>query len=321
MIDVLSYGLWNKVSKISRRSTRRACAIAYVSNADIIKFTRGDSLIVDASDESIKCGRTSARILKKLYGSGVELWSNPQLHAKILLLDDISIVSSANLSNHSKKYLYETAIVTDRPDVAGQLERILADLKTVSTQIDSNFIKRIVRLPVTIRPMFGRSKAVRSIKQHQRPRSWLINIYDAKYHGNEKEINKVSKSVRETVNPRENKVDWFFWPEGYSFSKLVRVGDSIVEIFRENAGSKSARGVTVYRHGRILKIFKEKGVRHITYHCAWPKDFEETSLNWVQFTKLAQRAGVKRQLSPASVRVLTESQSNVLYEIWPKSRN
>jgi hypothetical protein len=318
MIEVLSYGLWNRVRKIANRARRRSCAIAYVSSADIISFKRGDSLVVDASDESIKGARTNAKLLEKLYKNGIELWSCTNLHAKILLLDDTSIVSSANLSSHSRNQLFETAIITDRPDVAGQIEKILAYLKGVSTRIDDDFIKRIIKLPITERPRFGPTNGFKPGKNHQRPETWLISLYEMKYPGNEEEVEKVAKLVKKSVNMRQNEVDWFFWPAGYSFSKKAKVGDSVIEIFRDYPQSRTSRGVTVSRHGRIRRIFKERGENNITYHCAWPKDVEETSLGWAEFVRLAKRAGITRKLSPRSNIAMTESQSNVLYELWPK---
>ena len=63
-------------------------AIAYVTR-DLVGFQKGNTLVVDASDRAIQNGETDAPLLRKLHKKGVQLYDCADLHAKILLLDDI----------------------------------------------------------------------------------------------------------------------------------------------------------------------------------------------------------------------------------------
>lgn len=106
------------------------------------------TLVVDASDASIKAGRTSARTLQSLLKEGAALYNRADLHAKVLLLDDWAIVGSANASGSSYT---GAAIITDRTDVAGQVERFITALCTPGSRLEEAAVRRLLELPVSKR--------------------------------------------------------------------------------------------------------------------------------------------------------------------------
>lgn len=134
MLKVLSNDLWAVIAIKSKKVVTRRAAIAYVGNFPPITFKNGDVLVVDASDESIKTGRTSAKTLSAFHKAGVELWSRAKLHAKVMLLDDWAVIGSANASQQSKTTYTEAAIITDRPDVASQVEQFIDGLAPTQRQ-------------------------------------------------------------------------------------------------------------------------------------------------------------------------------------------
>jgi hypothetical protein len=66
--------------------------------SDLVGFREGDTLVVVASARAIQNGETDARLLRKLHKKGVQIYDCADLHAKILLLDDVAIISSGNMS-------------------------------------------------------------------------------------------------------------------------------------------------------------------------------------------------------------------------------
>jgi hypothetical protein len=92
MQRVLSNDLWTEVRKQARASKSRKAAIAYVTR-DLVGFHEGDTLVVDASALAIKNGETDAPLLRRLHKKGVQLYDCADLHAKILLLDHVAIIS------------------------------------------------------------------------------------------------------------------------------------------------------------------------------------------------------------------------------------
>src|SRR5690348_15071619 len=112
MQRVIANTLWADVQAAAKNAPYRKAAIAYVTN-ELIEFRKGDVLIADASDHAIRCGATSATLLRRLNGRGVEIYSCNQLHAKVLLFGGTAVIGSANMSTSSKDKLVEAAVLTD----------------------------------------------------------------------------------------------------------------------------------------------------------------------------------------------------------------
>jgi phosphatidylserine/phosphatidylglycerophosphate/cardiolipin synthase-like enzyme len=70
-------------------------------------------LVVDASKRAIACGETDAGLLRLLWKKEVHLYHCAGLHAKVLLLDDMAVISSGNMSSSSADGLVEVGLVTD----------------------------------------------------------------------------------------------------------------------------------------------------------------------------------------------------------------
>lgn len=85
------------IAKLARGGRRRWCAVSYVTDARVVNFQANDRLVVNASDESITGGATSAQELRRLLHLGVSIYLVPNLHSKLYLFEDELIVGSCNL--------------------------------------------------------------------------------------------------------------------------------------------------------------------------------------------------------------------------------
>ena len=320
MLRVISTGLWSAIASKSDKAGSRRAAIAYIGESPPVRFGSEDVLIVDASDASIKAGRTSAKVLQQFHKAGAELWSHANLHAKVLLIDDWAVVGSANASRHSQNTLVEAALITDRPDIASQVERFIFELKQHSQAITPSFLKRILALPVTRAPFARSIGPTKHQAPHlESPRTWLLSLRsDATYPGDDECVDAVAEEEQGKLGSHAGQIDWFWWPAGKGFSSQAKVGDIIIESYRPRANIKSSRSVRVYRHARIVRIFQESGRKAKTFHCLFPSNAERTALTWTEFALLAARAGVTRKLSYRSSVRLTEQQSSALFELWPQ---
>lgn len=318
MLRVLSAGLWSEIDRLAKRRGVRRAAVAYVSSDDGLAFRNGDTLIVNASDEAIRTGQTSAAVLRAAFDRRALLFSNPNLHAKVLIIGDRVIVGSANLSRSSRDHLHEVAIITDDPEMAGGATQFIEQLERESTRIDAAFIERILAIPVSRRRGIdtGRRKAV-----HVRGgRTWILGLSeDPVYPGSEEAVERVKDVVVRDAAKGEI-VDWFWWSGKTSrFARLAKVGDRIISLYRPRKASRATRTVKAYRHAVIRRIFRERGCAATTYHCASPADAEATSLSWSRFVMLAKRAGVQGTLSVDSAREIAPDQSSALHMLWRQS--
>ena len=81
MQKVLTENIWEKVSQKANGYPKKI-AVAYVTDLGLLRLTRGDVLICDASDGNVTAGVVDRDLLAKLFRKGVDIYSMPSLHAK-----------------------------------------------------------------------------------------------------------------------------------------------------------------------------------------------------------------------------------------------
>ena len=101
----------DRSSEAGARVESRKVAIAYVTR-DLVGFRKGDTLVVDASTLAIKNGETDAPLLRKLNKKGVQLY-DCTISRQILLLDNVAIIGSGNMSSNSERWMVEAALISD----------------------------------------------------------------------------------------------------------------------------------------------------------------------------------------------------------------
>ena len=65
MIRFLADNLWDEIGRLARKRSKKFAAVAYVTSEVKVRFLRSDTLIVNASDNAIRTGQTSAHLLEK----------------------------------------------------------------------------------------------------------------------------------------------------------------------------------------------------------------------------------------------------------------
>jgi hypothetical protein len=319
MLKLLSADLWTTIGQKALKAKRRLAAIAYVTDPRLLPLGAGDVLVVDASDASIAAGRTSAKVLAGYFRAGASLFNVPNLHAKVLVLDDCAVIGSANASRRSTEYYVEASVISDRPELVGQAEKLIGSLAAAGSIIDREFIARILEIPVLIPPGSASNRKGSRIKiETGEPKYWLVSTReDGAYPGDIDAVENVEEAVQQRIGPDDGNVSWFWWGGSAPFPSTARVGDIVIQCSRPRNKMLSSRGVLVYRHGRIVEIFQEAGQTVKTFHCVRPRDWEQSAVKWVEFVRLAKRAGITRKITYASNIRLTEKQSGALFDIWP----
>jgi len=117
--------VWPALTALMTSARHRHVAIAYVSSADLLPLRRGDRLVVDAGLDRIAAGATDPRALLKWIRLGVEVWSRPDLHAKVIVTDTHAAIGSANASVNSADHLQEAVLLTDEVDVRRAASQLL----------------------------------------------------------------------------------------------------------------------------------------------------------------------------------------------------
>lgn len=321
MIRFLGDNIWQELPRLAKKCRRKYAAVAYVTTGETLLFGEGDLLIVDASDHAIKTGQTSAPVLENALRKGSEIYSNPSLHAKLILFDSCALIGSANISKYSRDTLLETAVLTDHPSVMSAARAYLERLKKRSQRIDSRFIRHILSLEVVRhwKPLFFPKKPRRTSIRLKTHRTWLIGVSELeedKYKAEAQDVRRGEKAAEKRKEKLSSEVSWIRWTGAGRFRKLACEGDSVIQIWR-SLGAK--RPSEVYRHYPILlKQAKPKWTR---FYVEQSENAETETLTWGAFKRLAKQIGISERIGPRTERLLTEEESNSLDALWRRSRH
>ncbi len=159
MKALLSDDLWEALSAHSAGHRRLRAAIAFVT-ARHLDFRDGDVLVCDASDQAIKGGLTAAPVLRAFVNQQAEVYSYQGLHAKVAVIDDKTLIGSANLSENACVTTCEAALLTDDSQIVGLVQGFIEKVKHEADEVNEAFLKRIESLPV-IAQVAGPARASR----------------------------------------------------------------------------------------------------------------------------------------------------------------
>lgn len=134
--------VWDELTPILLPYSKSiSAAIAYIGPeaAHHLPITAGSSIIVDASEHSVRSGSTDPRVLLAWLEGGVKVYSLNNLHAKMILAegagdshDRFLAVGSSNASDASATRLYESMILTDNDETLDEARDSLIQWKTLA---------------------------------------------------------------------------------------------------------------------------------------------------------------------------------------------
>jgi len=304
MEKIVINNVWTQVTRLLKKRDNKIAAIAYVSKGTPLEFAGGDVLVCDASDQAIKSGETDAATLKRFLNYGAELYSCPNLHAKILISGNSVIIGSANLSTSSENYLLEASLITTRSQIRSQVSALIHNIIKASTLIDDAFIRHIISLPVNrrFRPFASRKKSkVEGIGT----RYWILNtrpldnypVYEDKF------IEKGEDKARNVVKDPEAEIYWVRCTGKSRFRSLAKPGDTIIEItkYKRNATVAAPRPILVRQH-----------------HKKWTRFYlgeSNIEMSWTDFETKLKKVGL-RKIKKTSTRELNQRDVLLMESIW-----
>lgn len=321
MTRFVANDIWKVVEKKAKNPGRRRAAIAYVTRDLPLNLHNGDVLITDASKNAIASGQTSATLLRALFDRGVELFSYSGLHAKLIVIDNTAIVSSANLSGHSiDGTLVEAGVVTDHPGTLSGALSFIEQLKHLSQKLTEKRIKTLELIPVVRNGGWphGRSSTKGRPNVARNSSSWIASIHEwttGFEDGDEAEINEGLAQATELMADPRSEACWVCYNKKSRFAQHVLPGDTVVWLWRTKPSSK--RPEFVFRHSSIL--LSKVGKRHTWLYYEEPVHAQKQRMKWGVFRRLCGHIGLPYQVGVNTERKLPEQYSNGLHDLWGKS--
>ncbi|MEO7774720.1 MAG: phospholipase D family protein [Steroidobacteraceae bacterium] len=315
MQRLLSNGLWRELATRALKAKSRRAAIAYAT-VDHLSLGSGDELVVDASDKAIRSGETSAKLLVELLRKGVELYSHPRLHAKVILLDGVAFIGSANLSASSATHLTEAGILTNHPQTVAAVQAQLAQWVQNARPLTPRELDRLLQLPVSPRRGPAMATGPRPPKaQALGERVWIIGVREISDHAHLGEREAIAKGEVRAEALRCHRGDdlsWIRWAPDDDVAKLCRAGDVIFQVWR----SRSGKRLRVLRPATVVLVNKESTCKRIYIEDIPGRMPDELTL--LRFQKLLAQLGVRQRVGPASKRALAAHVASQVLVAWKK---
>ena len=158
---LIASDVWPAIKRAVKRTTHSAyVAVAYFGQgaAKLLPLPPGSRLVVDASELAVKSGQTCPAELAKLQKRGVDVYSAPNLHAKVFVLGARTFVGSANVSGRSADLLVEAVVVTNERSVVSSARRFVRGL--CLHKLGPEAIARLMKM----------YRAPRFVGPHERPK-------------------------------------------------------------------------------------------------------------------------------------------------------
>jgi hypothetical protein len=223
---ILSKDLWMVVRKQARVSNSRKGAIAYVTR-DLVGFKKGDTLVVAASNRAIRNGETDAPLLRKLHKRGVQLYDCTDLHAKILLLDDVAVIGSGNLSSNSERWMVEAALISDHGSVVAGVASLIEQLVDQSSPLDKRQIAELCKIKVIRRGGWNgaRPKGHKTRIARLGNQTWIVGVHELRRDPKTEEqrlIDRATRSLQNRLGASDDDFSWIKWGVRGRFAQECR---------------------------------------------------------------------------------------------------
>jgi hypothetical protein len=322
----LSDTLWIDIKKMIKAAKQSHAAVAYVHDITHLPLKRGSTLICDASPAAVAAGQTSIKVIKQLARKGVNLYSTPGLHAKIVIADQTAVIGSGNASRSSiTRHLIEAGVVTSAPSVLAGAHAFIEQLvqSSATTVLDTAELRKLAKIKVKRRPFgngIARKKAPNSKAPSQEPSSWILgltDIDDDKFESEEKDVEKAERIIQSKF--RRADPSWMRFTGNSLFRRFTPAGSQVI-VTSVESGRKRALPYEVTPPSPVLYRQDDKHGKWTRFYYDPDRGTKLKSIDWATFLSIAKRSGVKRQLKRFSTIRVAPAAMEEMIRIWPRSR-
>jgi len=310
--------LWETLSKTIKSARKIEAAIAYLgtNGAKLLPLRRGHRLVVDMSLASVKAGNTNPYEVEKLIRRGVKAFTRRDLHAKVIIADNMVLVGSANVSMNSKNTLDEAAVLTKDLSVARRAHEFIE--RICSEPVRPEYLAECKKAYKPPRKLAGRTKPSGSKNARAtHAKLWLVNLVDD-YSIPESEIGRFEEGEKKAQsllrNSEKCELTSFHWPHKPKMADELEMGDWVIQCIKHKDGSitvwPSAQLLFIDKYIRNLATGKERYVFHleILKRCQ--------SMNWAEFRKSAKSVVSDSLNAPRTKPIRNTDEADGLLRLW-----
>jgi hypothetical protein len=273
--------VWQAIDQATKKGGQIVAAIGYLSDATALPLKKGDILIANLSEKTIRSGASTAEAAAAIVKSQVQLFSKPGLHAKIVLADGRLFVGSMNASVGSRSKLIEGALETTDRKLCSDAARWLRSLMLKSTRIGRAEVAELKKIPrPTSKPVEAASSSPETGEAGRPPKTWILF---SEAHEELDEEQAARKAIAEGKElPEFNHFMFDVSEAEMSDWRGVRKGDSVID------AQQDGREATVFPPGVVWTITEPKKKRR-QIHTIYPKRDNRRILSWSEFQTFAKK--------------------------------
>jgi hypothetical protein len=259
--------LWKELRRRAKGCRKVAAPYIGEGASTLLPWKKGDVLVCALSKVNARAGNVCPAEIEKLRKKGVKIYVEPDLHAKVMRLEDRAIVGSANISDRSKNKLDEAGVVLRDDAALASIDAWFAG--RMGDPVSPGLIdacKKVYRKPKWPplgEPAKGRPAGHERRRQHSSS-LWIISTQPVgEFPEHEKKtVDSAVRAARKKLKkPRSHAIDNLRW-QGGRFGQNVKPEDLVIQVWNE-------RGQHVAPHGRVLSVRRTKTNRgaQVSYVC------------------------------------------------------
>lgn len=271
-MKLLTENIWDTITRSVKKRKLNYVAVAYFGSdgANLLPLKKGDILVVDASEKTVRNGSTDPKALHILLDKGVRIYSKERLHAKVMVLGDTVFVGSTNVSTNSKYLLHEAVINSNEPDIVQQCKNYILNLP--KKELDGKQLKSLLEIYSPPKEFLGKKKyrvansqfrlfpleihrsgfsegITEFLKQGKKKAIEEISS-DEKLEVIEVDLDETTASLEFILQVENRKNDYFIYPPSEVIHKEIISNKNIAIIFL--ASKKGERGVSKLKFEKRL---------------------------------------------------------------------
>jgi hypothetical protein len=308
---------WKEIKSRVPVATTVMAAIAYFGKggADYLPLRSGDRLVVDLSRGAVKQGVSDPREIKRLIERGVEVFTRESLHAKAIVIDDVAIAGSANVSQNARRYLGEAAILSTLPSAVRAAKRFVGEM--CSEPVLDRYLEECIALYQP--PVFKASKTARRAKQGSTlAKLWYIAGLEYIDPKDQNEIKPLEQeAANDLLDPRHSKVDSIPFTARPSWFSDIRPNNWIISC---TWASKRTRDIGFPARVIGTRQYRKAGKTRYLLVLESPVDGETMSLT--DFSKRWRQIAPKGKRPPKRTQAIgDEMLADAVLRFWtPRGR-
>jgi len=308
---------WQALSARVKDASHVDAAIAYFGQGGAMRLPlrRGNRLVVDMSEATVRAGGTDPSEVEKLMLRGVKAFTRRNLHAKIIVADEWVIAGSANISKHSEEVLDEAAILTNGQSA---VRRALEFIDLLCTEpIRREYLEKCKEIYKPPKFSGKRSKEGPSQQPVKHAKLWIVKVDERDLPKSEQESYEQGEAEAKKLLTDEvrTKTDSVRWPHKPKMSDELELGDWMIVVMKEKDKTISVDPPGVFLYLKRYVRDSASGKERFVFYYAIPEDGEPMS--WKHFHKVVKSLLPRVQLaSPRTMPIWDVQVADAWLRLW-----